>query len=147
MEKTTSPNALHSTIGPMGALKNFRFLLLSSFSIASFGLMKKFLVIFSLLVCSASVSCAQSAPRNGASPTFECADSLDRADGQARRSTLCQMSTEYCYEATGGTALSHGAQCRLLPKDNPTCSGLVLLPGGSCTGDVSTGIRVNFAYP
>jgi len=109
--------------------------------------MKKFLAISSLLLCSAFVSCAQPEPRDGASLTFECADSLDRDDGQPRKRTSCQMRTEYCYEATGGPALSHGAQCRPLPKDNPTCAGIVLLPGGSCSGDVSTGIRVNFAFP
>ncbi len=113
----------------------------------SVGLMKKFLEIFYLLFCTATVSYAQPASPNVASQTFECADSLDRADGQPRKSTLCQTSTEYCYEATGGPALSHGAQCRLLPKDNPTCSGLALMPEGSCTGDVSTGVHVRFTYP
>ena len=109
--------------------------------------MNKYNAIFGLLCWVATVSCAQPLPRNPASQTFECADSLARADGQARRSALCQKRTEYCYEATGGAPLSHGAQCRPLPKDNPSCAGVVLLPGGSCTGDVSTGIRVNFAFP
>lgn len=109
--------------------------------------MKHFFAISGLLLCLAFVVCAQPERRDGASLTFECADSLDRADGQPRTKTYCQMRTEYCYEATGGPALSQGAQCRLLPKDNPTCAGIVLLPGGSCSGDVSTGIRVNFAFP
>jgi len=109
--------------------------------------MKKSLAFSGLLVCLLAVSCTQPAPRKVASLTFECADSLARADGQAQRSTACQKSTEYCYEASGGAALSHGAQCRPLPQGNPTCAGLVLPPGGSCAGDASSGVRVSFAFP
>jgi hypothetical protein len=60
---------------------------------------------------------------------------------------LGAKTTEYCYQASGGASVNHGAQCRPLPKLNATCDDIVLKPGGVCTGDTSTGIRVDFAFP
>jgi len=85
--------------------------------------------------------------RQPADATFQCADSLPRADGQPRRQRRCRKDTQYCYEASGGPAVSHGAQCRPLPKANPSCAGITLAAGGSCTGDRRTGIHVRFAFP
>lgn len=110
-------------------------------------LMNKILAVTYLFLASSAVSYAQPAKRNADSMTFLCADSLNRADGQPRKQTYCKIGSEYCYEATGGPALSHGAQCKPLPTDNPSCSGIPLLPGGSCSGNRSTGIYVRFAFP
>jgi hypothetical protein len=80
---------------------------------------------------------------------FACSDSLQRADGAQRAGTHCNIEREYCYEASGGAALSHGAHCRALPKPGATCSDLVAIAGAgsSCTGAPSSGLRLQFAYP
>lgn len=81
-----------------------------------------------------------------AEATFVCADSLPRADG-TQESATCVLAREYCYEASGGAAFSHGAHCRPLPKPNATCADLKAGAGSSCTGTPETGIRAAFAYP
>lgn len=78
--------------------------------------------------------------------TFPCADTLRRADGR-QESTTCVLAREYCYEASGGAAVSHGAHCRPLPKANATCIDVASGPGSSCTGTPETGIFSRFAYP
>lgn len=78
---------------------------------------------------------------------FACADSLARADGSQNVGGTCTTGQEYCYEATGGPAISHGAACRTLPKPDATCEDLVGEPGSSCTGTPETGLRVQFAFP
>jgi hypothetical protein len=78
--------------------------------------------------------------------TFVCADSLPRADG-GQVSTTCVLAREYCYEASGGAAFSHGAHCRPLPKPNATCADIATAAGSSCTGTPETGMRVAFAFP
>jgi hypothetical protein len=78
--------------------------------------------------------------------TFVCADSLPRADG-TQKSATCVLGREYCYEASGGAAFSHGAQCRQLPHPNATCADVSSGPGSSCTGTPATGLRASFAYP
>ena len=75
-----------------------------------------------------------------------CADSLLRADG-TQRSATCTLAREYCYEASGGAAFSHGAYCRPLPKPNATCADIPTGPGAACTGTRETGLRVTFAFP
>lgn len=78
--------------------------------------------------------------------TFACADSLPRADG-TQQSATCVLAREYCYEASGGAAVSHGAHCRPLPKPNATCADLPSVAGSSCTGTPEIGIRATFAFP
>lgn len=81
--------------------------------------------------------------------TFACDDSLQRADGTQRTGARCIVAREYCYEASGGAAMSHGAQCRSLPASIATCDALAasIGAGASCTGAEATGFRVHFAYP
>jgi hypothetical protein len=81
--------------------------------------------------------------------TFACGDSLKRVDGTQRAGTPCNVEREYCYEASGGAAFSHGAHCRPLPKPGLTCAQLVAAAGAgaSCTGTPTTGLRVHFAFP
>ena len=81
-----------------------------------------------------------------AQATFVCADSLPRADG-TQKSATCVLAREYCYEASGGVAVSHGAQCRPLPKANATCADVIAGPGSACTGTPETGLRATFAFP
>jgi hypothetical protein len=85
-------------------------------------------------------------PPAPADATFVCADSLRRADG-TQKSATCVLAREYCYEASGGAAVSHGAHCRPLPKPNATCADVAAGAGSSCTGTPETGIRAAFAYP
>jgi hypothetical protein len=85
-------------------------------------------------------------PPAPAEATFVCADSLRRADG-TQESTTCVLAREYCYEASGGAAFSHGAHCRKLPQPNATCADVVTGAGSSCAGTAETGMRVTFAYP
>jgi hypothetical protein len=82
-----------------------------------------------------------------AAATFACADSLPRADGTQQSTTACALAREYCYEASGGAAFSHGAHCRPLPKPNATCADLPSPPGSSCAGTPASGLRVAFAFP
>ncbi|MBL8300428.1 MAG: hypothetical protein JNN30_18990 [Rhodanobacteraceae bacterium] len=104
-------------------------------------------VVGSVLWAAGALS-AQPAPgREATSQRFECADTLDRADGQPRKSVFCDKRSEYCFEASGGTPLSHGAKCLPLPRPGASCKDLVLEPGSQCTGDASSGIRVDFAFP
>jgi len=80
--------------------------------------------------------------------TFACSDSLPREDGSQRAGTPCTIARQYCYEASGGAAISHGAQCRALPKPGATCADLIAgLAGADCTGTPATGMRVQFAFP
>lgn len=79
--------------------------------------------------------------------TIVCGDSLRRADGTQRAGTPCNITREYCYEASGGAAISHGAHCRPLPKPGATCVDVVTYAGSSCTGTPATGLRVQFAFP
>ena len=82
-----------------------------------------------------------------AEPTFVCTDSLRRLDG-TQKSTTCVLAREYCYEASGGPAFSHGAHCRPLPKPHATCADLAASGAGStCTGTPETGLLVTFAFP
>lgn len=78
-----------------------------------------------------------------------CGDSLPRMDGSRLEGAPCRADREYCYEASGGAAFSHGAHCRPLPKPGATCSDLVasLGAGTACTGTPDTGLRVAFTYP
>jgi hypothetical protein len=85
-------------------------------------------------------------PPARAEATFVCADSLARADGSLK-STTCVLGREYCFEASGGVPVSHGAHCRPLPKPNATCADLVAEAGSSCTGTPGTGLRQTFAFP
>jgi hypothetical protein len=85
-------------------------------------------------------------PPAPAEATFVCADSLRRADG-TQKSGTCIIAREYCYEASGGAAFSHGAHCRPLPKPRATCADVSTGAGSSCTGTPETGIRATFAYP
>jgi hypothetical protein len=79
--------------------------------------------------------------------TFVCADSLRRLDG-TQTSATCVLARDYCYEASGGAAFSHGAHCRPLPKANATCADLAATgAGSSCTGTPETGLLVTFAFP
>ena len=83
-----------------------------------------------------------------ATTTFACGDSLPRADGTQRSGTPCNIAREYCYEASGGTPVSHGAQCRALPTSGATCADLIAgIAGATCSGTTATGLRVQFAYP
>lgn len=94
-------------------------------------------------------ACAHAPRADRAAPaeaTFTCADSLSRADGTRSRTT-CVLAREYCYEASGGAAISHGARCRPLPKPKATCADIAVDAGGSCTGTPDTGLRVDFAFP
>ena len=81
--------------------------------------------------------------------TFSCADSLPRADGAPLTTAQCKIVSEYCFEASGGPPLSHGAQCRQLPKGAVTCADLIALHGAgtSCSGTQANGLRVQFAFP
>ena len=81
-----------------------------------------------------------------AATTFECNDSLPRGDGSRRLGT-CEIRRQYCYEATGGPAVSHGAHCRALPRSDATCADLTGPSGTSCTGTPDTGLHVHFAFP
>src|SRR5687768_10318330 len=85
-------------------------------------------------------------PPAPAEATFVCAGTLPRADG-TQKSTTCVLAREFCYEASGGAAFSHGAQCRPLPHPNATCADVATGAGSSCTGTPETGIRASFAYP
>ncbi len=111
--------------------------------------MKNAVRLACLLAGAMSVASALAAADNEASDSavFACADSLDRADGQPRASTFCEKASQYCYEASGGAALSHGAECRPLPGRFATCRDIELAPGGSCSGDASSGIHIRFAFP
>ena len=82
--------------------------------------------------------------------TFACGDSLQRADGTQSAGTPCNIAREYCYEASGGAAISHGAHCRPLPKPGATCADIVAdigAAGSACTGTASSGLRVEFTFP
>jgi hypothetical protein len=81
-----------------------------------------------------------------AEATFVCADSLRRSDG-TQASTTCLLAREYCYEASGGAAFSHGAHCRPLPRANATCADVASGAGSSCTGTNETGLFATLAYP
>ncbi len=82
-----------------------------------------------------------------AESTFVCADSLRRLDG-TQKSATCVLAREYCYEASGGPAFSHGAHCRPLSRPNATCADLdTTVAGSSCTGTPETGLLVTFAFP
>lgn len=98
-----------------------------------------------LAVCACSHAQRVDPPAH-APATFACADSLPRADG-TQQSATCVLGREYCYEASGGPPMSHGAHCRPLPKPNATCADLATSAGSSCTGTAETGLRVAFAYP
>lgn len=80
---------------------------------------------------------------------FSCSDTLVRVDGQPRQTLYCRKDSEYCYMASGGAAVSHGVECRQLPRKDAICSDLPILitPGSSCEGDTQTGIRVEFVFP
>lgn len=85
-------------------------------------------------------------PPAPAEATFVCADSLPRADG-TQESATCVLAREYCYEASGGAAFSHGAHCRPLPKPKATCADVSTGAGSSCTGTPETGLHAAFAFP
>jgi len=106
-------------------------------------------IIFSLISISTATSCATEKTETDvvAAGKFKCADSIKRVNGQPRGITFCRKKVEYCYEATGGAALSHGAHCRQLPSKNTTCQSLTLPAGSNCSGDTSIGIRVGFTFP
>lgn len=80
---------------------------------------------------------------------FSCSDTLERVDSQPRQTLYCRKDSEYCYMASGGAAVSHGVECRQLPRKDATCSDLPIstTPGGFCEGDTQTGIRVEFVFP
>ncbi len=82
----------------------------------------------------------------GEGPRFACDDSQARADGKTLKSE-CVLHKQYCYEASGGAAVSHGAVCRPLPVGAVSCEQLAQSAGGSCWGTAATGLRVSFAYP
>lgn len=103
-----------------------------------------------LLFAANGAGCARRGRGANAAPpaaaTFVCADSLQRADGTQKNAT-CVLAREYCYEASGGAAFSHGAHCRPLPAPDARCADLATSPGSSCTGAPETGFIVKFAYP
>ena len=113
-------------------------------------LLHRFQVSLTALLFAMAVSACARVPRVDppapAEARFLCADSLRRADG-TQKSVTCLRAREYCYEASGGAALSHGAICRPLPKPNATCADIVTGAGGACTGTPETGLRVTFAFP
>jgi len=92
---------------------------------------------------------ASPATSAGRDTTFACGDSLRRADGSQSAGTPCSVAREYCYEASGGAAISHGAHCRPLPRAGATCADLVAIAGAGseCTGDPGRGLRLQFAFP
>ncbi len=98
---------------------------------------------------AASPGGASKAPAQSAAATFACGDSLPRADGAQSPGTPCNPAREYCYEASGGAAVSHGAHCRPLPKPGATCADLVAIAGAGsdCTGAPGSGLRLQFAFP
>ena len=100
-----------------------------------------------LLVCIglAAPCAAQAQPGR----TFACHDTLNRADGARRTDQTCELAREYCYEATGGPAYSHGAHCRPLPNPRAGCAELVrgLGAGSMCSGSAQKGFRVDFVFP
>jgi hypothetical protein len=98
------------------------------------------------LALGACASVQRVSPPAPAETTFVCADSLARADG-TQKSTTCVLAREYCYEASGGAAFSHGAHCRPLPHPKATCADVATGAGSSCTGTPETGLRASFAYP
>lgn len=108
-----------------------------------------FFFLFSLISISTVTGCVADKAEMGVETAgeFKCADSIERMDGRPKAITFCRKKVEYCYEATGGAARSHGAHCRLLPSKNATCESLELAAGSSCSGETSTGIRVDFAFP
>jgi len=83
------------------------------------------------------------------SDVFACFDSVKRSDGLQQANIHCKIGREYCFEATGGAAFSHGANCRALPKLESNCAELVAAngAGASCVGTQASGLRVNFAFP
>jgi hypothetical protein len=114
----------------------------------------KHLFAFVLSASLASFACCaeSTAPTGGSmktTPTFACGDSLKRADATQRSGTPCNIAREYCYEAAGGAAFSHGAHCRPLPKPGATCSDIAAASdaGAICNGAANTGLRVQFTYP
>lgn len=105
--------------------------------------------VTTLLGALALCACSHVQPVDRPAPaetTFVCADSLPRADG-TQKSVTCELAREYCYEASGGVPISHGAHCRPLPKPNATCGDIATGAGSSCTGTPRTGLRVEFAFP
>ena len=119
----------------------------------------KLLAALILAATLASFACSleSATPSSKAAPmktsnstaTFPCGDSLQRADGTQSAGTPCSIAREYCYEASGGAAFSHGAHCRPLPKPGATCADLVAASeaGAACTGTALTGLRVQFTFP
>jgi hypothetical protein len=103
-------------------------------------------MLLGTLALGACTSAQRIQPPPVVDATFACADSLPRADG-TQKSTTCVLGREYCYEASGGAAFSHGAQCRPLLHANATCADVLTGPGSSCTGTPETGLRASFAYP
>jgi len=97
---------------------------------------------------SAESSTGRASSSSNRPATFACSDSLPRADGTQSTGTPCNIARQYCYEASGGAPVSHGAQCRALPRPGATCADLVAgLAGAVCTGTTVTGMRVQFAFP
>ena len=116
--------------------------------------MRACIIIIAAVIALSQVCPAYSGPKPKmalASEYFTCADSLARADGLPRQSSQCHLSTEYCYEASGGAALSHGAKCLPLPmmntKTNTNCVDLQLPPGARCEGAAASGLTVHVALP
>lgn len=81
--------------------------------------------------------------------TFACDDTIARADGSLRTGLRCEVAREFCYEASGGPAIGHGAECRPLPSNDTTCTDLIaqIGAGTTCSGDAGSGLRVGFVFP